>query len=161
MIIAVSVCRPECGRSRETLQTALESCILWFRKCIFFNIFKIIVKSLQIHWNCWKWYIRDHYGARKYRNIENHRYVSKPLIKYPEESNSSNFELHRAKHKKSVPMQIIKRQFTSLTPCTSAQVQFRSGCDQDVGFLMILVLILMRKPVLRLPDDFPHLYTRF
>ena len=28
LIIAVSVCRPECGRSRETLQTALESCIL-------------------------------------------------------------------------------------------------------------------------------------
>ena len=54
----------------------------------------------------------------KNRNIENHRYVFKPLIKYPEESNSSNFELHRAKHKKSVPMQIIKRQFTSLTPGT-------------------------------------------
>ena len=50
MVVAVSVCPPECGRSRETLQTTLESSISRFWKCIFFNIFKNIVKSIGFPW---------------------------------------------------------------------------------------------------------------
>ena len=50
LILVVLVCPRECGRGRETLQTTLESCILRFRKWIFFVIFKFIDNFLQHPW---------------------------------------------------------------------------------------------------------------
>ena len=103
---SVSLLRPHSGRHTET---AIIDNYFVFQDLqfpflsIFFKLLSNPFKSLEIVEN-------DTSEARIYRNIENHKNPSKPLIKYPEESNSSNFELHRAKHKKSIPMQIIPPQ---------------------------------------------------
>ena len=103
---SVSLLQPHSGRHTET---AIIDNYFVFQDLqfpflsIFFKLLSNPFKSLEIVEN-------DTSEARIYRNIENHKNPSKPLVKYPEESNSSNFELHRAKHKKSIPMQIIPPQ---------------------------------------------------
>ena len=125
---SVSLLRPHSGRHTET---AIIDNYFVFQDLqfpflsIFFKLLSNPFKSLEIVEN-------DTSEARIYRNIENHKNPSKPLIKYPEESNSSNFELHRAKHKKSIPMQIIPPQKPTIY-LTYPSVLFRASGNWTVG----------------------------
>ena len=70
------MCPPECGRSRETLQTTLESFISRFWKCLFFNIFKNIVKSIGFPW-IWS---KSCSGPNISTNNENLRYIIRDIF---------------------------------------------------------------------------------
>ena len=57
----------------------------------------------------------DHYGVRKYRNIENQKISNCVSIRLPEETITSNFQLDRSNKKVGRPIQIIPLQKPSIS----------------------------------------------
>ena len=57
----------------------------------------------------------DHYGVRKYRNIENQQISNCVSIRLPEETITSNFQLDRSNTKVGQPIQIILLQKPSIS----------------------------------------------
>ena len=65
----------------------------------------------------------DHYGVRKYRNIENQKISNCVSIRLPEKTITSNFQLDRSIKKVGRPIQIIPLQKPSISAsyCRPAQ----------------------------------------
>ena len=61
----------------------------------------------------------DHYGVRKYRNIENQKISNCVSIRLPEETITSNFQLDRSNTKVGQHIQIKNLVFLPLTTAGS------------------------------------------
>ena len=76
----------------------------------------------------------DHYGVRKYRNIENQKISNCVSIRLPEETITSNFQLDRSNTKVGQPIQIIPLQKPSISDSYCRRPLLLTEISTDIVF---------------------------
>ena len=85
-----------------------------------FSLTMVCVSTVSIVYNL----RMDHYGVRKYRNIENQKISNCVSIRLPEETITSNFQLDRSNTKVGQPIQIKNLVFLPLTVEITFDIRF-------------------------------------